>query len=705
MVRTETAHAVRSKTGVESLVAGVASRDTVAGKRPREAVRLANVRVRLYVRAVCCAGAAVLALSAADMSVSSPPIQWWLLVALTLVSGSAVLKVPSVPVSFSISDVFTLTSAIMFGPAAGTVLVAFDSLVISSCLARTGLPAERILFNAAAPPVAMWLSARAFFAASGFDPLYQHAVSVDVVAPWLLAFAALYFCLNTVAIAAAIALHERVSVVGIWRAHFQNLWFTFIGGAIGAAFMVFALQHGRYGVILLAFPLLLAGILYFAYRNATGRMADQLQHFAQLNRLNLSTIEALAHAIDAKDGVTHDHIRRVQRQAIALAGRLGVDDEQQLRAIETAALLHDIGKLAIPEHILNKPGKLTPTEFERMKTHARVGAEILSEVDFPYPVVPIVKHHHENWDGGGYPEGLSGRDIPIGARILAVVDCYDALTSDRPYRRALSTCEALAIVSSRRGNMYEPAIVDAFLELCTSSSDWASDAPSPALDAEPRDLQAIHMPAPPDEMQLALHLGAALSRRSRTTAWQALAEALCEFADVDTAVVLVSAATSDTLVPAGAAGGHGHAMEGLTIPIGERMSGWAAATGKSMINADAALDLFDLPAPSLRSAVAIPYRSASSESIVVSLYSTRADAFTPAHQRVVEAALVMVGSRSVRTQSPRALHDAPGARRAMFHRPGFRPHLEEMRPCEATHQRSFSAPRRLQQRGRESVVL
>ncbi len=130
----------------------------------------------------------------------------------------------------------------------------------------------------------------------------------------------------------------------------------------------------------------------------------------------------------------------------------GIQDEQELRAIEAAALLHDIGKLAVPEHILNKPSKLTAAEFERMKSHARVGAEILSEVDFPYPVVPIVRHHHENWDGTGYPDGLSGADIPIGARILSVVDCFDALTSDRPYRRALSAHEAFAIIESRVGD-------------------------------------------------------------------------------------------------------------------------------------------------------------------------------------------------------------------------------------------------------------
>src|SRR5207244_4222623 len=148
--------------------------------------------------------------------------------------------------------------------------------------------------------------------------------------------------------------------------------------------------------------------------------------------------EPLATAIEPKDGGTSDHIRRVQKVALGLAKALGVTDELTIKAIKAAALLHDTGKLAVPEHILNKPGKLTPAEFEQMKLHVDVGADILSSIDFPYPVVPIVRAHHENWDGSGYPRGIRGEEIPIGARILSVVDCYDALTSDRPYRPALS---------------------------------------------------------------------------------------------------------------------------------------------------------------------------------------------------------------------------------------------------------------------------
>ena len=170
-------------------------------------------------------------------------------------------------------------------------------------------------------------------------------------------------------------------------------------------------------------------------------------------------------AIDAKDDVTHSHVRRVQAYAIGMARALGITDTLELKAIEAAALLHDTGKLAIPEHILNKPGKLTEAEFEKMKRHVDVGADILSLVQFPYPVVPIVHCHHENWDGTGYPRGIAGDAIPMGARILSVVDCFDAITSDRPYRGRMTEEAALQILRERRGRMYDPRVVDTFIEV------------------------------------------------------------------------------------------------------------------------------------------------------------------------------------------------------------------------------------------------
>ena len=173
----------------------------------------------------------------------------------------------------------------------------------------------------------------------------------------------------------------------------------------------------------------------------------------------MRTIEALALAIEAKDQTTHTHLQRVRTYAVAVATELNLP-EGEIEALRAAALLHDIGKLAVPEQIINKPGKLTPEEFEKMKVHPLVGAEILERVAFPYPVAPIVRSHHERWDGTGYPEGLSGEQIPIGARILAAVDCLDALASHRQYRPALPLGEAMAKVKEKAGTWFDPQVVE-----------------------------------------------------------------------------------------------------------------------------------------------------------------------------------------------------------------------------------------------------
>jgi putative nucleotidyltransferase with HDIG domain len=176
-------------------------------------------------------------------------------------------------------------------------------------------------------------------------------------------------------------------------------------------------------------------------------------------------IEALARAMAARDMWTHEHARRVQGYALALADEVSIGDDRMLAAIEAAALLHDIGKLGIPDRLLEKPGPLTESEYDHVKQHAIIGADILSAIAFPGPLAVIVRHHHENWDGTGYPDGLRGEAIPVGSRVLAIVDCYDALTSDRPYQRALSHECAVAMIHERRGTMYDPEIVEAFLRI------------------------------------------------------------------------------------------------------------------------------------------------------------------------------------------------------------------------------------------------
>ena len=187
---------------------------------------------------------------------------------------------------------------------------------------------------------------------------------------------------------------------------------------------------------------------YRTYRIYLRRIADEQRRVADWAQLHRDSTEVLARAIQAKDGGGSSHVERVQYYAAALARRLELADSDT-QAVEIAALLHDIGKLAVPEHILSKPGPLTPDERKKMQMHAQIGAEIVSAVPFPRPVAPLIRSHHERWDGTGYPAGLRGEQIPIGARILSVVDCFDALTSERPYRPAVSPDEAISPATKR----------------------------------------------------------------------------------------------------------------------------------------------------------------------------------------------------------------------------------------------------------------
>src|SRR6266446_9448572 len=257
----------------------------------------------------------------------------------------------------------------------------------------------------------------------------------------------------------------RVSLAAWWRKNQLRISWALLIAPLSVAMLYGAFFKHLLPIFILTATSLFAA--YLIYRVSLAQLNVKCVEAEALVRLHLATAEALATAIDAKDQTTHCHVRRVQVYAGGMGQVFGLS-EQEIAALKSGALLHDIGKLAVPDHILNKPGKLTPAEFEKMKLHAPVGADILSAIDFPYPVVPIVRHHHENWDGTGYPTGIKGTDIPIGARILAVVDCFDALTSDRPYRPRLSDDEALRILFQRRGSMYDPLVVDTFARVYAS---------------------------------------------------------------------------------------------------------------------------------------------------------------------------------------------------------------------------------------------
>src|SRR5690349_11596650 len=248
----------------------------------------------------------------------------------------------------------------------------------------------------------------------------------------------------------------REALVQWWQTN--QLWFSW------SLLIVPLVLELLYGALLLPY-LVPVSILatYLIYRGARTRLQLKTNEIESLSQLHLATAEALATAIDAKDQTTHCHVRRVQIYAAGMGEVFGLSTDD-IAALKAGALLHDIGKLAVPPHILNKPGPLTPAEFEKMKIHTVVGAQILGRVDFPYPVLPIIRHHHEQWDGRGYPDRLRGEQIPITARIISVVDCFDSLREDRPFRRGMTLDEATAFLLRGSGVHFDPYVVEQFLK-------------------------------------------------------------------------------------------------------------------------------------------------------------------------------------------------------------------------------------------------
>ena len=241
-------------------------------------------------------------------------------------------------------------------------------------------------------------------------------------------------------------------------------------GLIVVTFSAMAVSYLPDSVRAVASAVALPTLATLVYATYAGFAIQQRRHDAQRSRveemshLHLEALERLASAIDAKDQLAPGHIRRVQRYATALATTCGMS-EAEVRGVQTAALLHDIGKLAVPEHILSKPGPLSPAEFQKVRIHPQVGADIVASVPFPYPVIPLILSHHERWDGRGYPAGLKGEDIPLGARILAIVDFFDVILTERPYHRAATLEQALEQLHRESGRAFDPTLVACFIEI------------------------------------------------------------------------------------------------------------------------------------------------------------------------------------------------------------------------------------------------
>jgi putative nucleotidyltransferase with HDIG domain len=481
----------------------------------------------------------------------------------------------------------------------------------------------------------------------------------------LLVAGIIHFGCNTAATSTIIGLTEDKPIAHVWAESHLWLFPYYMVGAAVAGLVNFLNKHIGWQSSLLILPPIY--LMYRSYRLYLGKLETEKQHAEQVSSLHLRTIEALALAIEAKDETTGEHLQRVRIYAMELAKELGLS-EDETEALRAASVLHDIGKLAVPEHIISKPGKLTPEEFEKMKIHPIVGAEILEQVDFPYPVVPIVRAHHEKWDGSGYPNGLAGEEIPIGARILAAVDCLDALASDRQYRRALPLDEAMAKVVADAGKSFDPRVVAILQRRYIELEKMASAEPLQAPPKLSTDVKVERGSAPAAGFAESAEPGNAgteqggdsgirisaarqqgqeiikLSRQRDSCLGAAdicslLAVRLKHLVPHDSMAVYCPA--NGTLTAEFVSGENFRLFSSLRIPHGEGLSGWVAQNHKAILNGNPSVEPGYLNDPTkystLRSAVAVPLEGNAGVAAVLALYRAGQDAFTADDLRAVEA--------------------------------------------------------------------
>jgi putative nucleotidyltransferase with HDIG domain len=487
---------------------------------------------------------------------------------------------------------------------------------------------------------------------------------IHVPGPLALLVAAItHFACNTTAMSAIIGLTEEKPIARVWTDSYLWSFPYYMVGAAAAGLVHFLNLYIGWQSSLLVLPPIY--LMYRSYRLYLGKLETEKRHAEQVSSLHLRTIEALALAIEAKDENTGEHLQRVRVYAVEVAKELGLS-EDETEALKAASVLHDIGKLAVPEHIISKPGRLTPEEFEKMKIHPIVGAEILEQVDFPYPVVPIVRAHHEKWNGSGYPYGLAGEAIPIGARILTAVDCLDALASDRQYRKALPLDEAMATVASESGTSFDPRIVEILQRRYRELEKLATDQP---LQAPPKlstdikiargsapDAGFVESPKTPNATVASLDPTAQLAlarrysqeiieihRRSATAVGvndilSLLAVRLKNLLPHDSMAVYCP--DGGMLVPAFVSGDNLRLFSSLRVPLGEGLSGWVAENHKPILNGNPSVEpgyLNDATKDNtLRSALAVPLEGVAGIVAVLVLYRAGQDAFRREDLRVVE---------------------------------------------------------------------
>lgn len=587
--------------------------------------------------------------------------------AIALIASGMKVKLPGVTGTMSMSFLFVVIGVSELGLPGMLVMGCLGMLVQCLVFAKVRPRAVQVIFSVASIACSIEACNDVFHLVSRTETFE---------APLRLLFAACaFFLINTSSISLVIGLTEKKSPWQVWR---DSYFWTFPNYLVGAAvaWVVGAISR----TLGWQTSLLILPVLYLLYRThslyihrleSEKRQAeDRRAHAEEVAALNRRAIQTLALAIEAKDQTTADHLERVEIYAIEVGKELGLS-ESELDALRAAALLHDVGKLAVPEYIISKPGKLTPEEFEKMKTHTIVGAELVEQIRFPYPVAPIVRSHHEKWNGTGYPDGLAGEEIPIGARILSAVDCLDALASDRQYRRALPLDQAIQVVRSEAGKSFDPRVADVLArryielekmaraggkaertKLSTDAKIVRGDAPAAGFQAaaasSSQDLInfSSSLAGPEKQAQLLASLIARIEEATELEAvFSVLRSSLREIISYDAMVVYTR--RGEVLIPSALDGEDYRLFASLEIPVGMGLSGWVAENGKSILNGNPSVEPGYLSDPTkfslLNSALAVPLESRGGIVGVLSLYRQERDGFTTPDQTVLLSTGVALG--------------------------------------------------------------
>jgi diguanylate cyclase (GGDEF)-like protein/putative nucleotidyltransferase with HDIG domain len=613
-------------------------------------------KIKIYISTVVVAAIPILWHALIVVTSSPLKIGWLILTLYSLISVALIVVLPSLRSGVTIGDAFVMSICMLFGIdtaiVANTLYISFLTLLLKR---RHDTPAHRIVFNIATAVINVWLYGAVFKSLS----LLLHDDKIKILLPTI-GLAVTFYLSNSIFIATAIALSTNANPYSVWRENYAPLVLEFMVSGGAAAFIAFfpPLLWPDNQIGAFVGPLLLApfvAVLWQINRVSKAKAEEAERHLKEQEGLYFRTVETLALAVDAKDQTTYGHIRRVRAYALGLAKLCGVTDANELKAIETGSLLHDIGKLAVEDYILNKPGRLNRQEFEKMKIHATAGDEILQQVQFPFPVAKCVRCHHERWDGSGYPDGLKGEEIPVGARILSIADSFDAIRSTRPYKSAFGIDDSVELLSAQAGSSYDPKLVHIFIEHIEDLEAQADEAARNFSELSFRKFfekiedteekvdvtlgsQTVSTVPSEELVKLFEFCGGVGRSLSLDDSLPIIARRLTRIVPYDTCVVYIPQ-NDDSIKAEFSCGEHANALKGTSIGLGKGISGWVAAYKRPMLNTSPALEFHDLPGDfgSLKDGMAVPLLQDADCVGVLALYATVPAFFSKSHLSLLQS--------------------------------------------------------------------